>query len=59
VQTLAGVKTLAPFAGQTWLDPLNNTAYYPVVLAVNGMLAAWFFHLAATSGKAVPDSDHL
>lgn len=40
------------FSGQTWLDPLNNSTYYPLVLVINGMLAAWFFHLV-TSGKAV------
>jgi hypothetical protein len=45
------------FGGQLWLDPLNNTAYYPVVLVINGMLAAWFFHLAATSGQAVPERE--
>lgn len=34
------------FAGQRWLDSLNNTAYFPIVFVINAMLAAWFFHLA-------------
>jgi hypothetical protein len=34
------------FGGQTWLDALNNIAYFPIVLVINCLLAAWFFHLA-------------
>ncbi|WP_035358490.1 hypothetical protein [Edaphobacter aggregans] len=34
------------FAGQTWLDALNNSAYFPIVFVINCLLAAWFFHLA-------------
>jgi hypothetical protein len=29
-----------------WLDALNDSAYYPIVLVINSMLAAWFFHLS-------------
>lgn len=41
------------FAGQRWLDPLNNTAYFPIVFVINCMLAAWFFHLARTRAAPV------
>jgi succinate dehydrogenase/fumarate reductase cytochrome b subunit len=34
------------FAGQRWLDALNDSAYFPIVFVINCMLAAWFFHLA-------------
>lgn len=47
-------RLLSTFAGQLWLDPLNNTAYYPAALIINGMLAAWFFHLATTTSKELP-----
>lgn len=36
------------FGGATWLDPLNDWAYYPFVLAVNGPLLAWFVLKART-----------
>jgi hypothetical protein len=34
------------FAGQKWLDALNNRLYFPAVLVVNALLASWFFALA-------------
>jgi succinate dehydrogenase/fumarate reductase cytochrome b subunit len=34
------------FGGKTWLDALNNIAYFPIVSVINCLLAAWFFHLA-------------
>lgn len=40
------------FAGQTWLDALNNTAYFPIVFVINCVLAAWFFHLARLKQRA-------
>lgn len=39
-------RLLSTFAGQRWLDPLNNTLYYPAVFVINGMLTLWFFYLA-------------
>jgi hypothetical protein len=48
VQTLAHVKTLA--SAQHHPD-------HSVVLVINGALAAWLFHLAATSSNAVPQRD--
>jgi hypothetical protein len=40
------------FAGQTWLDGLNESAYFPSVLVINSMLAIWFFLLAKGTGLA-------
>jgi hypothetical protein len=34
------------FAGQKWLDGLNNRLYFPAVLVINALLASWFFALA-------------
>jgi len=46
------------FAGQTWLDALNDQAYYPAVLVVNGLLFAWFVLQArATTPVEAPSSD--
>jgi hypothetical protein len=42
------------FAGQTWLDSLNNSAYFPIIFVINCMLAAWLFHLANRSGMLPP-----
>jgi len=39
-------RMLSTFAGQAWLAPLNDTAYFPTVLLVNLLLASWFFRLA-------------
>jgi hypothetical protein len=39
-------RLLSTFAGQRWLDPLNNTLYFPAVVVSYGMLALWFFYLA-------------
>lgn len=33
---------MPPGGGQTWLASLNDSAYYPAVLVVNGLLLAWF-----------------
>lgn len=43
------------FAGQMWLDSLNNFAYFPIVFVINSMLAAWFFHLARTRENMQPE----
>jgi len=40
------------FGGVTWLEPLNDSAYYPFVLAVNGPLLAWFVLKARASRDA-------
>jgi hypothetical protein len=40
------------FAGQTWLEALNDSAYFPSVLVINSMLAVWFFQLARGTGLA-------
>jgi hypothetical protein len=42
---LAG-RISSTFAGQTWLDALNNSAYFPIVLVINCLFAVWFFRLA-------------
>ncbi|NID14665.1 hypothetical protein [Luteibacter yeojuensis] len=34
------------YGGATWLDPINNTAYFPFVFVINSLLATWLFHLA-------------
>jgi hypothetical protein len=34
------------FAGLTWLDSLNNSAYFPIVFVINCMLAVWLLRLA-------------
>jgi hypothetical protein len=39
------------FGGVTWLEALNDSAYYPFVLAVNGPLLAWFVLKARSSGR--------
>jgi hypothetical protein len=38
------------FAGQKWLDGLNNRLYFPAVLVINALLAVWFFLLAKHAG---------
>jgi fatty acid desaturase len=38
------------FGGQLWLNSLNNSAYFPVVLVINSMIATWLFHLARNPG---------
>ena len=39
-------RILSMFAGQRWLESLNNAAYLPAVLVVNVMLIVWFLLLA-------------
>jgi hypothetical protein len=39
-------RILSMFAGQRWLEGLNNPAYFPAVLLVNVMLIVWFLLLA-------------
>jgi hypothetical protein len=39
-------RILSMFAGQRWLESLNNTAYFPAVLVINVMLIVWFLLLA-------------
>jgi hypothetical protein len=56
--TLNGVRLIgrmaSMFAGQSWLDPLNGAAYYPVVLVVNAALFAWFVLQAVSSPTPSP-----
>ena len=40
-------RMVSTYGGLTWLDPINNTAYFPFVFVINSLLAAWLFHLAA------------
>lgn len=51
-------RLLSTYAGQDWLQGLNDRWYFPSVLAVNGLLVAWVFLLAreARSGAAVNPS---
>jgi hypothetical protein len=51
---------LSNYAGQKWLDGFNGTFYFPAVVTIDTLLAAWFFFLAthaatenATSGVTV------
>jgi hypothetical protein len=39
-------RLLSNYAGQKWLDGLNDTFYFPAVLAINTLLVIWFFLLA-------------
>src|SRR5262249_40858610 len=39
-------RILSTYAGQTWLDGLNNSLYFPAQFAINTLLAVWFFRLA-------------
>jgi hypothetical protein len=39
-------RILSMFAGQRWLESLNNNTYFPAVLVVNLMLTVWFLLLA-------------
>ena len=43
------------FAGQAWLDSLNNSAYFPAVFTINCLLAVWLFHLAKHPGTFSQD----
>jgi hypothetical protein len=51
-------RILSNYAGQSWLDGLNGSLYFPVVFTVNTLLLIWFFLLARhaasedTSSKA-------
>jgi hypothetical protein len=42
------------FAGQKWLDALNNRLYFPAVLVINLLLSAWFFYLAVHPHQPIP-----
>lgn len=37
------------YGGVTWLDPINDTLYFPFVFVINGLIAAWLLHLAKAS----------
>lgn len=39
-------RMLSTYAGQAWLDGLNNNLYFPAVLTINTLLVVWFFRLA-------------
>lgn len=40
-------RMVSTYGGVTWLDPINNTAYFPFVFVINSLIAAWLFHLAS------------
>jgi hypothetical protein len=44
-------RMLSTFAGQAWLDGLNNNLYFPAVFTINTLLAVWFFRLAGEHGE--------
>jgi hypothetical protein len=39
-------RVLSNYAGQSWLNGLNDNLYFPGVFAINTLLAIWFFCLA-------------
>jgi hypothetical protein len=42
---------LSNYAGQTWLDGLNGTLYFPVVLTIDTLLIVWFLLMARQAGE--------
>lgn len=39
-------RMMSTYGGWDWLDPINNTAYFPGVFVINSLLAVWLFRLA-------------
>ena len=45
-------RTLSTFAGQHWLDGLNDKLYFPIVFVINTLVLIWFLVLAKEEGVA-------
>src|SRR5262245_11992577 len=43
-------RLLSNYAGQTWLNGLNERLYFPTVLTINTLLLIWFLLLAKRAG---------
>lgn len=40
-------RLMSTYGDATWLDPINNTAYFPFVFVINALLAVWLLRQAA------------